>query len=140
MGRIGREVCAFNLRYIMFISVQRVKTYDFNNKNFENSLLVSIQIWKKFLSFFPKIQREIFESNFFFSLSRRFRWKYTLWRKKIEKKIISLFWRQTKLTSEKIDVWHLKSMAQSFLSTLPINFKNRFTRSMWKRLSNVRNY
>ena len=66
MGRIGREVCAFNLRCIMFISVQRVKTYDFNNKNFETSLLVSIRIWKKFLSFFPKIQREIFWSNFFF--------------------------------------------------------------------------
>ena len=139
MGRIGREVCAFNLRYIMFISVQRVKTYDFNNKNFENSLLVSIQIWKKFLSFFPKIQREIFESNFCFTFSTFLVKIHTL-AKKIEKKIISLFWRQTKLTSKKIDVWHLKSMAQSFLSTLPINFKNRFTRSMWKRLSNVRNY
>ena len=140
MARIHREDCAFNLRYIMLISVQRVKTYDFNNNKFGTSLLVSIRIWKKCLSFFPKIQREIFKSKIFFSLSRRFRWKYTLWRKTIEKKIISLFWRQTKLTSEKIDVWHLKSMAQSFLSTLPINFKNRFTRSMWKRLSNVRNY
>ena len=50
----------------MFISVQRVKTYDFNKKNFENSLLLSIQISKKFLSIFPKIQREIFWSKFFF--------------------------------------------------------------------------
>ena len=138
MGRIRREDCAFNLRYIMLIYVQRVKTYDFNNKKFETSLLVSIRIWKKFLSFFPKIQREFFWSIFFFTFST-FQVKIHTLAKKIEKKIISLFWRQTKLTSKKIDVWHLKSMAQSFLSTLPINFKIRFTRSMWKRFSNVRN-
>ena len=139
MGRIGREVCAFNLRYIMFISVQRVKTYDFNNKKFETSLLVSIRIWKKFLSFFPKIQREVFWSKFFFHFLD-VSGENTHFGEKIEKNIISLFWRQTKLTSKKIDVWHLKSMAQSFLSTLPINFKIRFTRSMWKRFSNVLNY
>ena len=138
MGRIGREVCAFNLRCIMFISVQRVKTYDFNNKNFENSLLVSIQIWKKLLSFFRKFKGKFLSQIFFFTFST-FQVKIHTLAKKIEKKIISLFWRQTKLTSEKIDVWHLKSMAQSFLSTLPINFKIRFTRSMWKRFSNIPN-
>ena len=136
MGRIRREDCAFNLWYMMLIYVQRVKTYDFYNKNFETSLLVSIRIWKKCVEkfkFFSENSKGNFSVKFFFHFLDVSGENTHCGEKYWEKNNFFI------LTSDKIDVWHLKSMVQSFLSTLLINFKIRFTCSIWKRFNNVPN-